>query len=318
MFIDQAKIFVKAGAGGNGCTSFERNRTGKRGRPDGGDGGKGGNVILVASKNVNTLLDLHFSKHFKAERGLHGGSNNKNGRTGVDRFIAIPCGTIIRDVDNGLVLRDLVEDGQTLIVAKGGKGGRGNCRGKEGTPGGEPDERDISFELKLIADIGIIGYPNAGKSTFISSVSSAKSKIADYPFTTKVPILGIVRNHDRTLCFADMPGLIDGAHGGRGLGDRFLKHIERTKVLLHMVDVSMLVRKDPYQDLLNINKELELYGHEVNSKPMIIALNKVDMLEDKSIIDDIKKRYGKKVFVISAITKEGIKELLNEIFGKIA
>lgn len=315
MFIDQARIFVKAGAGGNGCNSFERSKSMKRGRPNGGDGGKGGSVILKASKNINTLLDFHYRKHFKAERGLNGSSNNKTGKEGKDGIILVPCGTIIKDYETGLVLRDLVDDGQELIIAKGGTAGKGNSKRKESTPGGEPDQREVSFHLKLIADIGIIGYPNAGKSTFITSISSAKSKAADYPFTTKVPILGIVQRHERTLCFADMPGLIDGAHTGKGLGDKFLKHIERTKVLLHMVDVSMLIRKDPYQDLLNINKELELYGHEVNSKPMIIALNKVDMLEDKSIIEEIKKKMNKhNVFVISAITKDGIDQLLDEIF----
>ncbi|MDD4202028.1 MAG: Obg family GTPase CgtA [Candidatus Omnitrophica bacterium] len=314
MFIDQARIFVKAGAGGNGCTSFVCSKIVKRGKADGGYGGDGGNVILQASKNMNTLLDFHYNKHFKAERGLHGSSNNKTGKAGKDLFIPVPCGTIIKDIETGLFLRDLVEDGQTLIIAKGGKGGKGNSKGRDALPGGTPEEREISLELKLIADIGIIGYPNAGKSTFISSVSRAKSKAASYPFTTKVPILGIVKHFDSILTFADMPGLIDGAHSGKGLGDRFLKHIERTKMLLHMVDISMVERKDPYQDLLNIDRELELYGHEISSKPKIIVFNKVDTLQDRSIIKKIEKKLGQKVFVISSVTKEGIKELLDAIF----
>lgn len=316
MFIDQARIFVKAGSGGNGCNSFYRDKFVRRGKPDGGDGGDGGNVIIKAKKSIQTLLDFQYKRHFKAESGHHGSSNNKRGKRGKDLEISVPCGTIIKDTQAGLVLRDLFADGDNAIIAKGGKAGKGNSKGRMASPGEKGEEKDIILELKLIADIGIIGYPNVGKSTFISKVSSAKSKIADFPFTTKRPILGIVRHYDdRTLAFADMPGLIEGAHKGRGLGDRFLRHIERTRVLIHMIDISLFERKDPYKDLITINKELTLYGENLAHKKQIITLNKIDMPGAKDNIGLIRDKVDQEVFPISALTGEGIKELLDHIFN---
>lgn len=320
MFIDQARIFVKAGSGGNGCNSFHRDIHTKprRGKPDGGNGGDGGDMIIRPEKGIQTLLDFQYKRHFKAERGSHGSSNHKKGRRGQDFIIRVPCGTIIKDAETDLLLRDLVGPDDNVIIAKGGRGGRGNSRHREATEGEPGEEKELVLELKLIADIGIIGYPNAGKSTFISKVSSAKSKIADYPFTTKRPILGIVRYYDEgTLTFADMPGLIEGAHAGRGLGDRFLRHIERTRVLLHMVDISMYERKDPYKDYQAINKELALYGEHLAKKPKIVALNKIDLPGAKDNMPKLMDRIKEKVFPISAVTGEGIKELLDYIF-KIA
>jgi len=315
MFIDQAKIYVRAGSGGNGCNSFFHDKRVKRGKPDGGDGGNGGDVIIKAAKSVQTLLDFQYRRHFKAQRGIHGSSNNRKGKTGELLEILMPLGTVVKDVATGLVLRDLANDETPVIIAKGGKGGKGNSRHRDATIGEPGEEKEIALELKLIADIGIIGYPNAGKSTFISKISSAKSKVADYPFTTKRPILGIVRHFgDQVLTFCDMPGLIQGAHEGRGLGDRFLRHIERTRLLLHMVDVSMLERTDPYGDFLSINRELELYGGNLTGKKKIIALNKIDSPDSKKGIKLIEERINEKVFPISALTGEGIKELLDYIF----
>lgn len=315
MFIDQAKIFVKAGPGGNGCHSFHRDKFIRRGRPDGGDGGDGGDIIIKADKSIQTLLDFRYNRYFKAKNGHHGSSNNKTGKRAEDLVIMVPCGTIIKDAATDLVLRDLVNNGDDVIIAKGGKGGKGNSRDRDATPGEKGEEKDIVFELKLIADVGIIGYPNVGKSTFISKISRAKSKVADYPFTTKRPILGIVKHFDdMTLAFADMPGLIEGAHLGKGLGDRFLRHIERTRILLHMIDISLLNRKDPYEDYVSLNKELSLYSSELLKKPQIIALNKVDLPGAKDNIGLIKDRIKERVFPISALTGEGIKELLDHIF----
>lgn len=314
MFIDQARIFVKAGSGGDGCNSILRERGKPYGKPNGGNGGSGGNIILKTSTSIQTLLDFHYNRHFKAEPGHNGGSNFKAGRNGKDSTVLIPCGTIVKDNVHGFVLRDMINPGEEVIIARGGKGGRGNSRFREASAGEPGEEKDLLFELKLIADVGIIGYPNAGKSTFISKVSSARSKAANYPFTTKAPILGIVRHHDSTLTFADMPGLIEGAHRGKGLGDKFLKHIERTRILLHMVDVSMIERQDPYQDILNINRELELFNKDLLRKKKIIVLSKIDALQDEKVIKKIKTRLKEKVFAVSSLTGAGIKELLDYIF----
>jgi len=315
MFIDQARIFVKAGSGGSGCNSIHRDKVNRRGRPDGGDGGDGGDIIIKAQIAIHTLLDYRYKRHFKAKSGYHGGSNNKKGKRGEDFVILVPCGTVIKDAETGLLLRDLVSDSDSVIIVKGGKAGKGNSRRREATPGELGEEKDITLELKVIADIGIIGYPNVGKSTFISKVSSAKSKVADYPFTTKSPILGIVRyNDDRTLVFADMPGLIEGAHKGKGLGDRFLKHIERARILLHMIDISLFERKDPYADYAAINNELKLYGESLLQKKQVVCLNKIDMPGAKNNINKIEGKIKEKIFPISAVTGEGVKELLDYIF----
>jgi GTP-binding protein len=315
MFIDQARIFVKAGSGGNGCNSLYRDKYVRRGKPDGGDGGDGGSVSIKADKSIQTLLDFQYKRHFKAEGGHHGSSNNKRGRRGKDFVILVPCGTIVKDTSTNLVLRDLLESDDSVVIAKCGRGGKGNSKGRTATSGEKGEEKDLLLELKLIADIGIIGYPNAGKSTFISKVSSAKSKIADYPFTTKRPILGIVRYYDeRTLTFCDMPGLIEGAHKGRGLGDRFLRHIERTRLLLHMIDISLLQRKDPYEDFTALNEELKLYSEKLAKKKQIIVLNKIDLPGAGENARIIRDRIKQEVFPVSALTGEGTKELLDHIF----
>ncbi|MBL7155555.1 MAG: GTPase ObgE [Candidatus Omnitrophica bacterium] len=314
MLIDQAKIHVTAGDGGNGCTSFYRDRRVRKGKPNGGDGGDGGNVIFKVDKNIHTLLDFQYKRHFKAGRGGHGGSNNKKGERGENSYIRIPAGTVITDATTELVIRDMAHDGEEVIAAVGGKYGKGNTRKRDATPGEKGEEKELFLELKLIADVGIIGYPNVGKSTLISRISSAKSKIADYPFTTKAPSLGIVRMYEGDLTFADMPGLIEGAHSGRGLGDKFLRHIERTKILLHMVDTAALEGRDPYNDYLSINKELSLYGAHLEKKAQIVACNKMDLVDSKGNLDIFRKKIDKKIFPISAVTGEGIKELLNEIW----
>lgn len=313
MLIDRAKIHVSAGDGGNGCTSFYRDRAVRKGKPNGGDGGDGGDVIMKADKNIHTLLDFKYNRHFTASRGGHGSSNNKRGRNGTPALIRVPPGTIIKDAHTGLVLRDLAYAGDEVIIATGGKGGKGNSRRHASTPGEKGEERELELELKLIADIGIIGYPNVGKSTLISRISKAKSKIANYPFTTKTPILGIVKIDDDDFAFADMPGLIEGAHRGRGLGDEFLRHIERTKVLLHVLDIAEVEGRDAFQDFLSINKELSLYGHGVARKPQIVACNKIDLPGSREKYARFRKKADIEAFAISAITGEGLGKLLRKI-----
>jgi GTP-binding protein len=315
MLIDQARIHVKAGTGGNGCRSFYRDRHIQKGKPDGGDGGNGGNVAFTVDKNIHTLLDFQYRRHFKAGRGGHGSSNHQTGKSGNDLVIRIPPGTIITDAASGLVLRDLLAAGEEVVVAVGGKGGKGNCKNRDETPGDAGEEKELVLELKIIADVGIIGYPNVGKSTFISRISRAKSKIAGYPFTTKEPVLGIVQMYDGDLAFADMPGLIEGAHRGRGLGDAFLRHIERTKILLHMIDMAGIEGRDAYDDYLSINKELALYGRGLEKKPQIIACNKMDLPESAERLAVFKTRIDRPVFPVSAITGDGVRELLNETWS---
>ncbi len=313
MLIDYAKIFVKAGDGGNGCTSFYRDRSVRKGKPNGGDGGRGGNIVFKVDKNIRTLLDFQYRRHFKAPRGGHGGSNNKKGKSGRDLYIRVPPGTIIREATSALILRDLTQPGEEVIVAYGGKGGKGNTKKQEATEGERGEEKELVLELKLIADVGIIGYPNAGKSTLISRISSAKSKAASYLFTTKEPVLGIVRLHDVDLTFADMPGLIEGAHRGKGLGDKFLRHIERTRVLLHLVDIAETDGRNAIDAYYSINKELSLYGRCVAEKPQVLACNKIDLPQAKENFEEFRKKVEKEAFPVSATTGEGLKELLNEI-----
>lgn len=319
MFIDEAKIYVKAGDGGKGCHSFYRDKLNRMGRPDGGPGGDGGNVILVADENVHTLLDFRYQQHVKAPSGLHGSSNHKKGHRGADHFVKVPPGTIIKDAANGLVIRDLIKIGESVIVAKGGLGGHGNSRGRDATSGTPGEERTILLELKLIADVGIIGYPNAGKSTLISKISSAHPKIANYPFTTKAPVLGVVRIYEEAhFVVAEIPGLIEGAHEGRGLGDRFLRHVERTKVLIHLVDIAACEGREPVDDYKILNHELAAYSSELAKKPQLIALNKIDIPESKEYMKKFKKKFPRvKTFPISGVTGEGIKELLEAVYKKV-
>lgn len=318
MFIDEARIYVKAGDGGNGCSSMHRDRVNRIGSPDGGPGGKGGDIIFIADSNIHTLLDLQYRQHIKGHGGSHGSSNHKKGAMGKDEVVRVPAGTLIKDERTGLVLRDLVRPGEHVIAAKGGEGGRGNSRNREAEYGFPGEEKTLRLELKVIADVGIIGYPNAGKSTLISKISSARPKIAGYPFTTKEPNLGVVKVHGDAIVVADIPGLIEGAHKGRGLGHRFLRHVERTRLLIHLVDISAFEGRDPYEDYTSLNEELKLYSQELAATPQVIALNKLDMPGAGANVKAFKARTGKKkVFAISALTGDGIKELLNELHKKI-
>jgi GTP-binding protein len=325
-FIDQAEIEVQAGKGGDGMVAFRREKYVPAGGPAGGNGGRGGDVILVADENLQTLLDFKYAHRFEAEDGRRGGPNNCTGADGKDRIIEVPCGTVIYDIDTEEILGDLVENGQTLCVAKGGKGGLGNKhflsnrnRAPEyALPGLEGEQHHLRLELKLLAEVGIIGLPNAGKSTLIASLSAARPKIADYPFTTLVPNLGVVRkpNGDGTV-FADIPGLIEGAHLGTGLGHEFLRHIERTRLLLHLIDATA---DDPIANYQVIQEELNAYGRGLSERPQIIALNKVDAV-DADVLDNLDRQLSQltqvPVFQISAVAKIGLDALLQKIWQSL-
>jgi GTP-binding protein len=334
MFVDEVDIHVAAGNGGNGCLSFRREKFVPRGGPDGGDGGAGGSVFIVATPTKNTLIDFRFHPEFEARRGAHGQGANKTGQTGNDLDIAVPIGTLVFDKDpdgGGLTpLADLTEEGQRVLVAKGGRGGRGNARFVSSTnraprrtePGEGGEERFIRLQLKLIADAGLVGFPNAGKSTLISRISAAKPKIADYPFTTLSPNLGVVTlTDDRSFVVADVPGLIEGAHEGHGLGDTFLRHIERTKVLVHLVDVSGASGRDPVHDFDTILEELRLFDPKVAAKPMIVAATKMDAVDDLSRVEALERHVrerGLPFFRISAVAGVGVDALLEAMWRQIA
>ncbi|MFA0766047.1 MAG: hypothetical protein BDTLLHRC_001000 [Candidatus Fervidibacter sp.] len=320
-FVDEAVIHVKAGNGGNGCVAFRREKFVPRGGPAGGDGGRGGHVILLADPSVKTLVDLHLQRTYKAENGQHGQGSNKHGADGKDLVIRVPVGTVVYDAETGELIADLVKAGQRVIVARGGRGGRGNAAFATPTRQtpvfaelGEPgEERTLRLELKLLADVGIIGYPNVGKSTLISRISAARPKIADYPFTTLVPNLGTVRVDNFSFVVADLPGLIEGAHRGVGLGHQFLRHAERTSLLLHMVDIAAVEGRDPICDFETINEELRLYSHELAKKPQIVVANKMDLPnahENLRRCLPYWRERGYEVFAISALTGEGIEPLV--------
>src|SRR5919202_1081694 len=299
MFIDRAKIKVRGGHGGNGVTAFRREKFVPRGGPSGGDGGRGGDVWLVADSSLNTLLHLRYNPEHTAERGRHGEGSNRSGREGADTEVRVPVGTQVLDAETGEFLADLAEDGQRWLASKGGRGGFGNAHfasstnrapryHQEGSPG---EEHELQLELKLLADVGLVGFPNAGKSTFISTVSAAKPKVADYPFTTLEPHLGVVDLGDfRTFVVADIPGLIEGAHGGAGLGDQFLRHIERTKLLLHLIDLSSASGRDAVADYEAINRELELYDPRLAERPQIVVATKIDALDDPQRLESLRRR----------------------------
>ncbi|MGQ0793248.1 MAG: GTPase ObgE [Deltaproteobacteria bacterium] len=324
-FIDEAKIYVKSGAGGRGSMSFRREKFVPKGGPDGGDGGRGGDVIIIAERNMASLLDHRYHQRYKAEKGENGRGSDQHGKNAVDLIIPVPVGTIVKDFDTGQILADMTQDCGSFVVAKGGRGGKGNARFKSSTnqapryyePGGDAEERTLALELKLLADVGIIGFPNAGKSTLISKISAARPKIADYPFTTLVPNLGVVRYHeDKTFVVADIPGLIKGAHEGTGLGVRFLKHIERTRVIVHLLDLSPETERDPMEDYKTLNAELKLYSAELALKPQIIALNKIDITESKDALKKLKTKFRRRkieVFPVSSATGEGVAELVREM-----
>ena len=286
MFVDEVEIQVKAGDGGRGCVSFRREKYVPRGGPNGGDGGRGGSVIIEADENLGTLLDFRYRRHYTASRGGHGEGSDRHGASGEDRVLRVPVGTTVRDRETGLVLGDLTHHGERLDVARGGRGGRGNARFATSThqaprradPGEAGEERALRLELRLLADVGVVGFPNAGKSTLVSRLSAARPKIADYPFTTLVPALGLVRlDEERSFVIADVPGLIPGAAEGKGLGLRFLRHLERTRFLVHLLDLDPTTGRDPVDDWRTIQAELETYSPELAARPQLIAANKTDL-----------------------------------------
>ena len=320
-FLDQAKIFVKSGDGGAGCVSFRREKYIEFGGPNGGDGGKGGNVIIEAVENLNTLIDFRYQQHFKAPRGQHGMGADKAGKKGDDIIIKVPVGTEVLADDGETLIVDMVTPGQTFVIAKGGDGGRGNAQFKSSVnqapryaePGWPGEEMWIWLRLKVIADVGLIGMPNAGKSTFLSAVTKARPKIADYPFTTLHPNLGVAWVDNYEMVIADIPGLIEGAHEGVGLGDRFLKHVERCAAFLHLIDITS---EDVVEAYKAIRRELELYNVKLSEKPEVIALSKADALPENEIAEKVaslEKAAGKKVYAISSVAKKGLFECLSEL-----
>ena len=324
-FLDLAKIYIKAGDGGNGCASFRREKFIEFGGPNGGDGGKGGDVVIVCVENLNTLIDYRYQQHFKAERGTNGMGKDRAGANGDDKLVKVPPGTVVLAEDQETVLAELSEPGQRFVVAHGGNGGFGNTHFKSSTnqaprhanPGLPGDELTIWLRLKLIADAGLVGLPNAGKSTFLAAVSAAKPKIADYPFTTLHPNLGVIRADDVDFVLADIPGLIEGAHEGAGLGTRFLGHVERTKVLLHLVDATQEDVADAYK---TVRRELKAYGADLDKKKEIVALSKCDALDEETIkerLAALQKVARKKPLVLSAVSGLGIKDALYALSREI-
>jgi len=320
VFIDSAKIHVKAGDGGNGVVSFRREKYVPKGGPDGGDGGNGGSVYIVADRNLTTLLDFRYAPHYKAERGAHGQGSRKSGLSGNDVVIKVPCGTLIKDAETGEVLGDLTEHGAKLLVAKGGKGGRGNQHfatptnraPRHAEPGEPGEERTLELELKLLADVGLVGFPNAGKSTLISVLSAAKPKIADYPFTTLEPNLGIVRYQDyKSFVMADIPGIIEGASEGKGLGLKFLKHIERTKVLAILLPANSPDLKREYNILMN---ELKKFSPVLAEKPKVVVISKMDIAPEGFVLPKFR---GVKVVPISSVAQQGLDALKTLLWEKI-
>lgn len=325
MYLDRVKIFIKAGDGGNGKTSFHSEKYVEKGGPDGGDGGRGGSIVFVADRGVDSLIDFRFTKHFRAEAGGNGGSRNMTGKTGQDLVIKVPCGTVIRDNETDRIIADLFENGSTITVLKGGEGGLGNARFKSSTrqrpsfsqTGQKCEEKEVILELKTIADVGLVGFPNVGKSTILSMLTNAKPKIANYHFTTLAPNIGVCKYAGSSFVIADIPGLIEGASEGIGLGHYFLRHIERTRILLHVVDVSGSEERDPFEDFTIVNNELKKYGNKVESLPQIVVLNKIDLVDDKSKIDDFKKKLSKlktkyDVVEVSAVSNQNLDELLKK------
>jgi GTP-binding protein len=325
LFIDRTKIRIQGGHGGNGVMAFRREKFVPRGGPSGGDGGRGGDVWLEADESLNTLLHLRYNPEHIAERGRHGEGSNCSGREGEDWVVRVPVGTQVYDAESGELLKDFTESGERWLAAKGGRGGFGNTHFKsstnrapryhqEGSPG---EEHELQLELKLLADVGLVGFPNAGKSTLISTISAAKPKIADYPFTTLEPHLGVVDLGEyRTFVVADIPGLIEGAHKGAGLGDRFLRHVERTKLLLHLVDVSSLSGRDAVSDYETINRELLAYDARLATRPQIVVATKIDALDEPERLESLKQRAAadrRPFYAISSATNQGVRELVNAV-----
>jgi len=323
MFYDRTKIYVKAGNGGNGAVSFRREKYVPLGGPDGGDGGRGGDIILVADEGLRTLVDFRYKRHYKGDRGEHGQGKDRHGKSAEDLILRVPVGTIVKDAETGEILADFTKHGQREVVAKGGRGGRGNARfisntnkaptvAERGEPG---EERWLLLELKLLADVGLVGFPNVGKSTLISKVSAARPKIADYTFTTLVPNLGVVRVEEESFVMADIPGIIEGAHTGAGLGLEFIRHVERTRMLLHVLDISGSEGRDPVQDFEIINRELREYSPALAERPMLVVPNKIDLPGSEDNLARLREHLRDKheIFPISAATGQGLKELLYRV-----
>lgn len=321
MFVDQVKIYVKGGDGGNGMVAFRREKYVPEGGPAGGDGGKGADVVFIVDEGLRTLMDFRYQRHFKAPRGEHGMSKGQHGKNAQEMVVKVPPGTVVMDEDTGQTIADLVTHGQKAVVAKGGRGGRGNTRfatpanpAPEIAENGEPgQERNLTLELKVLADVGLVGFPSVGKSTLLSVVSAARPKIAAYHFTTIVPNLGVVETEDsRSFVMADLPGLIEGAHEGVGLGHQFLRHIERTRVIVHVIDMSGMEGRDPYEDYVTINNELKEYNLRLTERPQIIVANKMDIPEAEENLRIFKEQVGDdvKIFPISAVSRQGLRDLL--------
>ncbi len=323
-FVDEAVILVKAGNGGNGCVSFRREKFIPRGGPDGGNGGRGGSIILVADKSLTTLLDFHYRASFKANRGQHGQGSNKYGRSAEDLIIKLPTGTLVMDAETEQTIIDMVEDGQEFIIARGGRGGRGNAEfatptdraPRRADPGETGEEKTLKLELKLLADIGLVGFPNAGKSTMLSVISAAKPKIADYPFTTLAPILGIASFRDKSFVVADMPGLIEGASSGKGLGISFLKHIERTKAIAVLIESTST---DPEGDYAKLMEEMRLHSRDLPKKVMTVVFTKTDLVDQDALKELRKIAFPKKLKIhfVSAVTGSGIEDLLKRFWESL-
>jgi len=338
VFVDEAKIFVKGGDGGNGCVAFRREKYVPRGGPSGGDGGNGGSIYLEANPNDNTLLRYRYNREFKADRGRHGEGSNCTGHSGDDMILEVPVGTLAYDEPSGETIADLATAGQRVLIARGGRGGRGNQHfakpwhqapreHEDGQPG---EERHLRLELKLLADVGLVGFPNAGKSTLISVISAARPKIANYPFTTLEPNLGVVnadggsgsegRELGRTFVVADLPGLIEGAHQGAGLGTRFLRHVERTRLLVHLIDTSDFTEADPVEAFAIINNELLAFSEQLGQKPMMVVASKLDATTDRTRLEELRTFCAQRdlpFHAISAATGEGVRELVLAIAGKL-
>jgi GTPase len=330
MFVDDVKIHVKAGRGGNGACSFRREKYVPRGGPDGGDGGNGGHVVMVASRRLTTLLDLRYQQQYEAKDGEPGGGSRCHGKTAEDVVISVPLGTIVKDEHTGELLADLTVEGQSHIVARGGRGGRGNSHFATPTvqvptradPGGSGEERWLHLELKLLADVGLVGFPNAGKSTLIAAISAARPKIADYPFTTLVPNLGVVSwGEESSFVVADIPGLIEGAHEGKGLGTQFLRHIERTSFLLHLVDISEWAPDDPVTSFETLRNELASYASALKARPFAVVGTKLDVKGNGNRLEELKafcKKKRIKFFSISSVTREGLDQLIQHVGERVA
>jgi GTP-binding protein len=322
MFIDEARVYVKGGDGGNGIVAFRREKYVPQGGPAGGDGGRGGNVIFQADEGLRTLMDFRYNRHFKAERGQHGQGKNMHGAWGQDLVVRVPAGTVLKDEESGEMIADLTEHGQEALVAKGGRGGRGNSRFSSSvnraptvSENGEPGvERWLKLELKLLADVGLVGFPNAGKSTLISRISAARPKIADYPFTTLTPNLGVVETRDHeSFVVADIPGLIEGAHQGAGLGHAFLRHIERTRVLLFILDAAETEGRDVLQDYETLQRELASHNPKLMERPFLVAANKMDLPQAGANRSRLEEAFGERLMFISAVTGQGVGELIERL-----